>query len=50
MSAGQKSKLIFKLTYIHVQLLTKLHGDYDKSALYSCASFQNPYEYCNKYE
>ena len=33
MSAGQTSKLIFKLTYIHVQLLTKSHGDYDISAL-----------------
>ena len=39
MIAGKTSEIIFKLTYIHVQLLTNPHGDYDKSALYLCASF-----------
>ena len=31
--------MIIRLTYIHVQLLAKPHGDYDKSALYSYAFF-----------
>ena len=36
-NSGQISKLIVKLTYIHVQLLTKTHEYYDKSS-YTFAS------------
>ena len=39
MSAGQTSKWIVKITYIHVQLLTKPHEYYDKSVYYSFASY-----------
>ena len=50
-SSGQISKLIVKLTYIHVKLLTKLHEYYDKSVPYTFASlFKNPYEYGDKYD
>ena len=37
-SSGQISKLIVKLTYIHVQLLTKPHEYYDKSVSDTFAS------------
>ena len=37
-SSGQISKLIVKLTYIHVQRLTKPHEYYDKSVSYTFAS------------
>ena len=37
-SSGQISKLIVKLTYIHVQLLTNPHEYYDKSVSYTFAS------------
>ena len=39
-SFGQISKLIVKLTCIHVQLLTKPHEYYYKSVSYTFASLQ----------
>ena len=38
MSSGQISKLIVKVTYINVQLLTKLHEYHDKFVSYTFAS------------
>ena len=37
-SSGQISKLIVKLTYFHVQHLTKPHEYYDKSVSYTFVS------------
>ena len=49
-SSGQISKLIVKLTNIHVQRLTKPHEYYDKSVSYTFASLHKSYEHGDKYE